>query len=101
MNVPKLRKEELDLLTSGLKENEEIIEEEAAIGWDGRNLIIRLPKDIAVFLGLSEKNRFKKNIKFMIQHNLEGQVVKEFDIVDRKSPKKEVKEDGSQDNEKR
>ena len=91
MDVHKLKKEEFDLLTSGLKENEEIIEEEAALGWDGRNLLIRLPKDIAQFLELSEHNRFKKNIKFTIKHDLEGIVTKSFDVVERQTLKKKNK----------
>jgi hypothetical protein len=75
------------------KENEELIEAEASIGWDGRNLLIRIPKDVAQFLGLNEKNRFTKNIKFEIKHDLDGNITKKFDVVDRQAPKKKQKHD--------
>lgn len=57
------------------------------IGWDGSNLVIRLPKDIASYLNVTKENRFKKSIKFIIKAKDE-EVEKRFDIIERTKPKR-------------
>ncbi len=64
------------------------LEKESAISWDGRNLIIRIPKEIAEILDINEKNRFKKNFKFLIDEK-EGKRTLTFEITQRTKPIKE------------
>lgn len=88
MEVHKLKKEELESLTKGLEKKEDVIDEEVAIGWDGNNLLMRIPKELAEFLGLNKENRFKKNFRFIITHDVDGKITRIFEVVDRKTPKK-------------
>ena len=59
----------------------EVIEKEASISWDGRNLLLRLPKEIADYLGVEEENEAKKKIVFKIKET-NGKVKKECEIID-------------------
>jgi hypothetical protein len=77
-------KEEKELLQK--IEGIERIEKEVSLSWDGRNLMLRLPKDISGFLELNEKNRHKKSFKFIIEAK-DGKVEKKFDIVDKEDNK--------------
>lgn len=84
-----LTKEEEEKLLSHISGGE-IIEREVALSWDGKNLFLRFPKDVADYFQVNEKNRFTKNIKFMVEEK-EGKIIKEFDVVDRTKPKREIK----------
>lgn len=84
-----LTKEEKKRLLSQISAGERI-EKEVALSWDGKNLFIRFPKDIADYFELNEKNRFTKYIKFIVEEK-EGKIIKTFDIVDRTKPKREIK----------
>lgn len=84
-----LTKKEEEEILSELKEGE-VIEQEVAISWDGRNLLTRFPKEIADFLGITEENRFKKNIKFIVEE-INGKVKKRFEVVERKNGKRKEK----------
>jgi len=84
-----LTNEEVKKLIGGIN-HEEIISREASLSWDGRNILVRIPKEISEYLGLDEKNRFKKNLKFTIE--IKRDVIKKsFEIVERTKPKKAVK----------
>jgi len=87
-----LKEEEMRELLKGVN-NEEVLEKESAISWDGRNLIIRIPREITDFFNIDEHNRFQKSFKFKITSN-EKQTIREFDIVERTKPKKENKKNG-------
>lgn len=88
-----LKTEEIQKLISEVN-REEVIEKESAISWDGRNLIIRIPREIADYLKLDEKNRFEKNFKFKITSG-EKETKQEFEIVQRTKPIKEKKQNAS------
>jgi hypothetical protein len=60
----------------------EIIEKEASISWDGANLLLRLPREIADYLDINEKNRLTKKIIFRIEE-ANGEMKKEFDVKER------------------
>lgn len=62
-------------------------EKESAISWDGRNLIIRIPREIADILNLTQENRFKKSFKFIFDEK-EGKKIQSFEIIDRTKPVK-------------
>lgn len=85
-----LKEEEITELLKGTT-NEERIEKESAISWDGRNLIIRIPKEIADYLKITEKNRFEKSFKFEIKLE-NNNVQKIFEITERTKPIKENKQ---------
>ena len=53
-----LKSEEIKKLISTISDSE-IIEKESAIAWDGKNLVIRLPKEIAAYLKINKENRFE------------------------------------------
>lgn len=69
---------------------EEVIEKEVAFSWDGKNLIVRFPKEIADYLKVNKNNRFKKNLKFLVREK-EGIIKKEFEVVERKNGKRKKK----------
>jgi hypothetical protein len=78
---PSLKREEvLDLLKEA--RGSERMEKEVAISWDSRNLIIRIPKEIADLLKIDKENRFKKNFKFVIDEK-DGRKFQFFDITNR------------------
>ncbi len=82
-------KEEMKQIIS----NEELIEKEAMLSWDGKsiNISLRLPKEIADYLEVNKENRFKKNILFRIRKKPDGIIEKSFDVVDRTKPKRKIK----------
>jgi len=93
VNNSVLKEDELKKLISEVN-HEEVIEKESAISWDGRNLIIRLPREVADYLKLDEKNRFEKNFKFKITMN-QNEKKQEFEIIKRTKPIKEKKQNAS------
>lgn len=82
-----LKKEEIAVLLKGVGSSE-ILEKESALSWDGRNLIVRIPKEIADVLRIDKENRFKKNFRFLIDEK-EGKKTCSFEIVERTKPIKE------------
>lgn len=90
MNKGVLSKEDEVKFLGAFNAIPEKIDREVSLSWDGKNLLIRLPKDIAEYLGVNDKNRFKKKIKFVIEEK-GGVVIKTFDAVDRTEPKRETK----------
>lgn len=84
-NVLKL--DEIAELLKGIGGSDRL-EKESAISWDGRNLIIRIPREIADVLKINEKNRFKKNFKFIIEEK-GGKRIQTFDITERTKPIRE------------
>jgi hypothetical protein len=84
-----LKTEEIEKLFKGLTGSEKL-ERESAISYDGRNLIIRIPKEIADVLRINDKNRFEKNFKFIIDEN-EGKKIQSFEITERTKPIRETK----------
>ena len=92
-----LTKKEKERLLAHISDGE-IIEKEVAISWDGKNLFLRFPKEMADYLDINEKNRFTKNIKFIVEEK-DGEIIKKFEVVDRTKPKRETK--NKDDNEKK
>ena len=84
-----LKTEEIKELLKSVQGSEKL-EKESAISWDGRNLIIRIPREIAGIFKIDEHNRFKKNFKFTIEEK-EGKRIQSFEIVERNTPIKENK----------
>ncbi|MEK6933839.1 MAG: hypothetical protein AABW75_03115 [Nanoarchaeota archaeon] len=84
MNV--LTKEEKKRLLQNLEDTVEHIEKEVAFSWDGTNLLVRFPKEIAEYFKIDKHNRFMKKLKFIVE-NKEGVIKKEFEIVERKGEK--------------
>jgi len=72
--------------------NKDEIRREASLSWDGRNIIVRIPKEIAEYLDLNEENRFEKNIRFTVEINGDDSI-KTFDIVKRIKPKRLIKDE--------
>lgn len=88
----------MDVLTE--KEREKIssqidigerIEKEVSLSWDGKNLIMRFPKELADYFEVNEENRFTKNVKFFVEEK-DGQIIKNFDVVERTTPKRITKD---------
>ncbi len=73
---------------------EEIIEGETALAWDGKNIMIRIPRDVANYFGIHEKNRFEKMILFRVREHPDGTIEKTFDIIKREKPKRKIKKNG-------
>ncbi len=84
-----LKKDELAALLKEVSSPDKL-EKESAISWDSRNLVIRIPKEIAEVLNINEKNRFKKSFKFVIEEK-NGEKVQSFIITERSKPRKKVK----------
>ena len=80
-------------LVKGL-DSVEKIEKEVSLSWDGRNLTMRIPKEIADYLRLTKTNRFRKCMKLSIEEN-NGVVSKTFEIVSRRKPRRIIKKNGS------
>jgi len=89
------KKEVKEILKKELSSEGEIIEKTASINWDGKNFLIRIPKDVAWTSGLDEDNVFKKELKFKIVIDKSGEIKeKSFDIVERTTPKRKVRKHG-------
>jgi len=84
-----LKNEEIKELLKSISGSEKL-EKESAISWDGRNLIVRIPREIADIFKIDKNNRFEKNFKFTIEEK-EGKKVQSFEIVERTKPMKEKK----------
>jgi hypothetical protein len=87
--VAVLKREEKERLLKKLS-NYEKIEKEVSLSWDGSNLILRLPKEVADYLNVNKDNRFTKSLKFIIEENKDG-IRKQFDIIERKTPKRKIR----------
>ena len=66
-----------------LLNNREIIEREATLAWDGTNILLRLPKDIANYLDITKENRFEKSILFKIKELSESKAETVFEVINR------------------
>jgi hypothetical protein len=80
-----------EFLKKDFSKNEEALEKSASINWDGKNFLIRIPKDISRMVGLTEKNVLEKKILFTIKVDKNGNESKTFDIIKREEPKRETK----------
>jgi hypothetical protein len=69
---------------------EEVIEKDVSFSWDGKNLFVRFPKDIADYFGVNKENRFKKSLKFLVRE-FEGEVTNTFEILKRDHGKRKIK----------
>ena len=87
------KREEEELLKSALGERE-IIEKDVSLSWDGKNLMVRIPKEISDYLNLNKENRFKKKIRFSIIEKSEG-VIQSFEVADRDQPRRKIRKDGN------
>ncbi len=85
------RTDEEELLTS--VDSGEKITKDSSISWDGLNLLVRIPKEIAEYLSLDKNNRFEKSFRFMISDDGKN-AEKTFDVVERTRPKREFKKNG-------
>ena len=81
-----LTKNEKEALIEELN-NHEVIEKTVSLSWDGTNLLLRIPKEIAEYIGANKDNRFRKSLMFRIEESEKG-VTQEFKLVDRKNEKK-------------
>ena len=89
-----LTKEDVVYLFSGLDTSENI-EVEASFSWDGRNLLVRIPKDLANFLKINQDNRFENKIKFIVSEK-NGRIKEQrFEILKRLEPRKKTRKDGT------
>lgn len=77
-----LKKEEKEEILKILNNHEKIVRE-ASLSWDGSNILLRLPKEIADYLKIDKKSCYNKNMKFTVEEINEG-VKQTFEIVDRK-----------------
>ena len=93
-----LTKKEKDKLATKIDVGEKI-EKEVSLSWDGKNLVIRFPKDIADYFGVNKNNRFTKNVKLTVEEK-NGKITKEFDVVDRTTPRKIIKKNDKENKEK-
>ncbi len=84
-----LTKKEEERLISNIESGERI-EKEVSFSWDGKNLILRFPKDLADYFDVNKDNRFKKNMKFIVEET-DGKVTQNFNVVDRTKPKRITK----------
>ncbi len=66
---------------------EEVIEKKIALSWDGKNIMIRLPKEIAEYFDVNEENRFEKMLVLKVKE-YDGRMKKTFDIIKRNKPKR-------------
>ncbi len=68
-------------------QREEVIEKEVSFSWDGKNLVVRFPKEIAETLKVTKENRKLKKLKFTIK--VDGdKATKEFSIINKDGKKK-------------
>lgn len=81
-----LTKEEKDRLISKIGYGERI-EKEVALSWDGKNLVLRFPKDIADYFNVNKDNRFKKSVKFIVEEK-DSEITTKFEVIDRIKPRK-------------
>lgn len=60
----------------------EKIEKKANISSDGKNFVIRIPKEVADYLGITKENKNKKAIKFIIKEE-NDKINKTFEVTER------------------
>lgn len=90
-------KREVEELLKKQLSSQEDLKKIASINWDGKNFLIRIPKEIAEISGLNKDNVFEKEIKFHVAIDRTGKILnKSFDIVDRTRPKRKVKKHDQQ-----
>ena len=88
-------KREVEELLKKQLSSQENVEKIASINWDGKNFLIRIPKEIAEVSGLNKENVFEKEIKFHVSIDRTGKILsKSFDVIDRTRPKRKVKNNG-------
>lgn len=92
-----LTKEDNVKILESLRGNPEEIDKNVSLSWDGKNLLLRLPKDIAEYFGVNNENRFEKKVRFIVRQKKDGTTIKEFDIINRTEPKREVKKGGKKE----
>lgn len=86
------KKEVREFLEKELSPDGETIERTASVNWDGKNFLIRIPKEVAWASGLREENVFEKEIKFKIIIDKSGKTKEQsFFIIYRDRPKRKVK----------
>ena len=78
-------------LEKNLTKEGDILRKNASINWDGKNFLIRIPKDIAGRFDLNQKNALKKKMLFIVETKNSGRVSKTFDIIKREEPKRITK----------
>ncbi len=66
-------------------DDEEIIERFASFSWDGKNLVIRFPKEIADVLGVNKENRKEKKLRLLVKVN---ESENSFSVVEKNEIKK-------------
>ncbi len=84
-----LTKIEKEKITGSIEEGE-VIEKIASFSWDGKNLVVRFPKDIANFLNVNEENRKSKKLKFLVVEK-NGEMTREFEVIDYNGKEKKKK----------
>lgn len=67
-------------------DEEEVIEKEVAFSWDGKNLIVRFPKELADYLEVNKDNRFEKKLRLVLKEK-HGEIETKFEVCDRKNGK--------------
>ncbi len=83
-----MEKEEETLLKE--IESTERIEKYAAISWDGTNFVVRIPKEIADFLSITEENRKNKKIRFYVEEKDE-KIISEITLIEKNDQEKNTK----------
>jgi hypothetical protein len=71
-----------------LIEPKETIEKEVALGWDGKNITIRLPREITSYFQITKENRLSKTFSIKIHERDRGNIEKTFDIIQRTKPRR-------------
>lgn len=78
-----LTKEEREILEMEFSKGEKI-KTSSSISYDGKNFLIRIPKDIIDYFGVTKLNRKNKKINFIVIEE-ENNLIKQFDISDEKN----------------
>lgn len=81
-----LKKEEEERLFQELQKKE-VIERFASFSWDGKNLVIRFPKEIADTLGVNKENRKEKKLRLLVKID-NDKIETEFSVVEKENGKK-------------
>ena len=74
------KREEEKLLKDSV--NSEVIEKAMSFSWDGKNLVVRFPRDVAQYLKVTEKNRKEKKLLFRIVEQ-NNEVTKTFEVIEK------------------
>ena len=95
--LTKKEKEEI----KGIIEAHELIEKEAVLSWDGSNLFLRVPREIADYLELKEEDRFNKSILLSIKGYPDGKTEQTFRVIKRRRKIRKKKNANKTTNKKR